>query len=427
MAKTVLISKKTKEITSQLKSLALTDFVLPDFLEDQQVELVALSNWLADKQEVDDSGRYLLESLYASLLTDLRKSMTQEQADEPKEPAGWGSKVKFVLLLIAGTIFFGCEGYDGISGILSVFSMSPLVMVLISFLFSGLSITVFYSFDLFELAQNLGIELKSAPKIIDCYLQQIEEIKAILKVIDDCYIRKSEEELGFYLQILADLTMRFSELQETQNRVKKSLDRPALKIARAVGTFITGLLFFSNGFLAGQTVALSLAALIVSSATPAMWPVILASTIVALCALIIYWYIVHPEIDGLIGRWMGLDKEKIDRLCDTDDATQQEKKLLLLQDNITGQIQLLQHTQSLTEQVSNVCQRLSLISRPSHVVTPPQEESPVVAQPVISKVYFDKQQSKLKRSSSCESFFKRTTESPSTTTTKEETAQLQPA
>lgn len=414
MAKTVNLSTNTKEIATQLKALTLNDCIVPEFFATDNVNVIELSEWLKEIHLVDEKERFLLETLQAGALKDLRNALINKEDDAVKDAASWVSKLKFILLLIAGTIFFGCEGFDGITAILSVFPLSPLMMVLIGFLFSGISIFVFYGFDLFELAQNLGIELKSTPKIIDCYLQQIAEMNAICECIEDYYAWRDNDELKIYLTVLVNLQQKVNELHETRKKIKHTLDRPLLITARYIATFITGLIFFSNGFLAGQTVALYLAALLTASATPVLWPVILASTFVAICALIIYWYIVHPEIENLIGRWMGLDKEKLDQLCDMEEAIKQERKFSRLLEKVEAQSELLNHTQLLTEQVSNAQQRLSQVIKIDSVKRgdgDEQHKEQKTDVPFINKAYFD-QKPLIKKAHSIDSFLMR--EEPTT-------------
>jgi hypothetical protein len=87
------------------------------------------------------------------------------------------------------------------------------------------------------------------------------------------------------------------------------------------------LLFFGGGFLAGQTVALFVLGLFMTSISPTFLPVILFSVVVGLAALSLYWCIQHGELSNIISGWFGLDANTIAQLSDVAYMQKQNEKL----------------------------------------------------------------------------------------------------
>lgn len=104
---------------------------------------------------------------------------------------------------------------------------------------------------------------------------------------------------------------------------------------------VAGIIFFSGGFFAGQTVALAIASLFVASIAATAWPIIVASIAVGLAALSVYWFVERPGIENLISRWKGLDKDKIDQLCEDKYVDRETAKIKSLIAGIQNNINLL--------------------------------------------------------------------------------------
>lgn len=195
---------------------------------------------------------------------------------------------------------------------MGVFNLPTVGIFVAGTVFSVLSILVFYAFDLVEISHNLGVNLKSAPKMVDLYTKELESIKALrIKINSQWHKAKTPEELEEYLKLVEALKARRQEILDDVAKLEKALDRPALKMAKFVTAAITGVIFFSGGFFAGQTVALAIAGLFVSSISATFWPIILVSVAVGFAALAVYWFVERPGIENLIGRMIGLDKEKL--------------------------------------------------------------------------------------------------------------------
>lgn len=260
------------------------------------------------------------------------------------------SKGKFFLLLAASTIFFGCEGFDSITAIFGIFPLSPAVMLFIGLGFSLVSIFVFYGLELFELSKQFGIKLKNSPQIVNEYFALLKEIKKTYLSIDEKFHRADEEKLLKYQAKLNEFIPQFAQLNEVSVRIKAALDNPKLTIARKVMEGVVGLTAFSLGYFAGQTLAFYLATLFVTSISIAAWPIVLVSLIVAACSLYRYWCVDRPEIDHAVSRWMGLDKEKIESICQPEYLDAVRKDIELLNEKIDSCLAKLVQIKSLSVQ-----------------------------------------------------------------------------
>jgi hypothetical protein len=333
MAYQIVLSEKTKKIIIQLSRLDNSSISFPECFKDAvSLEKEVLISWLSIKQQVKDKHRFFLESLYSSLLTDLYDSLPAKKMIKVKKKAGWYNTLIFILLAIAGTIFLGCEGFDGIASIFNITSLPTGAIFTVAFAFSILSIVMFYAIDLVEISRNLGINFKSSSKIIDTYLQEIEMIKALRKELTASFSKHNREELADDLALVEMLTIRYLALKEARQALKKSLGNPLLNLCKLITAIVVGVIFFSGGFFAGQTVAIAVAGLFLASVTPTFWPVIVASLVVGLAALCVYWFTQRPGVENIIGKCVGLDNDKIDTLCDDDAIKKEQNKLATLKE-----------------------------------------------------------------------------------------------
>lgn len=335
MLEEISLSKKTIRLIGKVTSLNNCPIIIPDsFINASNLNSVELFAWLATQQLVNEKYKYLLESLYVSMLMDLHESIPEKKTKKAEEKSGWTDKLKFVLLAIAGTIFFGCEGFDGIMSILSITSLPTFVIFAIGLAFSLCSIAVFYACDLVEISKNLGVDLSSAPKMVTIYLQEIEVIQDLRKAINAGYSRHNRKDLVMDLILVEMLQKKYVDLDGARQALKKALDSPLLSFFKYMTAGIASIIFFSGGFFAGQTVAMAFAGLFLAVVTPTFWPVLVASFIVGIAALSMYWFVERPAFEMVMGRWIGLDAENIDKLCDEDKVKMEECKLLALKEKL---------------------------------------------------------------------------------------------
>ena len=291
--------------------------------------------WLRKKRKGDDETHFLLESLYAALLTDIEKALPTHQLELREKNVFWSAHFKSIELAIAGAIFFGCEGFDGLFAMLGVFSLPAVVLFASGIIFSLLSLMVLYAFELVEMSQDLGVKVNNVPEILDIYIKEIEAIKAIRKKINMTYARQtSSKMLAEDLAVIQLLIFRFGALDEAREKLGKLKDNFPLSVAKYATAAVTGFIFFSGGFFAGQTVALELSGLFIAAVAPALWPIILTGIVVGLAAFSVYWFIERPDMEHLISSWVGLDQEKINDLCQDVAVNEQKEKLAVLAQNI---------------------------------------------------------------------------------------------
>jgi hypothetical protein len=295
---------------------------------------------------------FILASLRAELLHDLLSSMSLQCEDTKKdEPPSSGARLKFYLLAIAGTVLAACEGFDSISSMLGLFTLPPVVVLLSAVACSIFSIIIFYGFNLVQVSNNLGVKISETPKLLDIYLQQLNEIKGIRKKINTYKLSElSSEELQHLTKTLEMLTARFDALRGSSKQFAEALDSPKMNIMKNLFAGSAGLLFFGGGFLAGQSAALFLLGFILPAVTATAWPVVLFSVVVGCAAFSLYWYVEKVGLQQLISGWFGLDEEKIETLCDSKQLDKQAYKLQNLKEKIIDMAALVRQKEELKEQ-----------------------------------------------------------------------------
>ncbi|MDX1837772.1 hypothetical protein DIZ81_09315 [Legionella taurinensis] len=302
-----------------------------------------------DLEQFTKQERYYVEALRGAYLKDLQRSLEAKGIKEKKK-ANWLNRLKFILLMIAGTIFFGCEGFDGVTALFGIFNLPTVAIYIAGMAFSILSILVFYAFDLMEISHNLGVSLKSTPKLVDLYTKELESIKLLrIKLNLEFSDKATAEELEEYLQLMKVLKARRDEILRDVEVLKKSLNNPALKAIKYATALLTGVIFFSGGFFAGKTVALAIAGLFVTSISPGLAiGILVVGLLVAAASFAIYWYVERPGIENLIGRIIGLDKEKIDKITNVEENNNEKKEMEASIKNIDTRKKEIERTVELT-------------------------------------------------------------------------------
>lgn len=363
----VELSKRSQELIAEYLSLgplnSLTHFQSP-------IDSLQLISWLHEevtsplhsdlrsKQQTE----FILASLQAELLRDLLASMKDDNSPYKKieENISWTIKLKFALLALAGTLFAGCEGFDGVTTMLGILSLSSLIILVAGLAFSILSIVVFYSYELVQISKTLGVSIVDAPKLLDIYLLQLNEIKGIRRTIETYKLaERSTEELVQLEGTIVMLQKRFKALVDVSTQFEKALNSNKMQAAKIIVSSMVGLLFFGSGFFAGQSVALFISALFIPVVLPTFWPVILFSAIVGFAALSLYWYVEQPEVKKLVSGWFGLDEDNIDKLCNKNKLDVEEKKLENLKNKVTSTAKLTNRLIKLQQELNGVDEGVS--------------------------------------------------------------------
>ncbi|WP_298627576.1 hypothetical protein [uncultured Legionella sp.] len=331
-----------------IKELLDTDFSLFSTLENMPrlEDTTDLMEWLTWDIIISDALppkhkekiEFILASLHAELLRDLLISMQGIKLLDNKiieEDPPFSNQAEFILLAIAGTLLAACEGFDSIASLMSVLSFPALSILAAGVAFAALSIFVFYGFDLVQVSQNLGIKLKESPKLLDVYLLQMAELKAIRRTMESAnLVTLSVEDLEQYLFTLAILQKRLKALCLSSEQFDLALNSGDMEVTETIVSWMAGLLFFGSGFFAGQSVALFFFELCMATVAPTFLPVVLFSLGIGVAAFCIYWNVERIGIKALIGSWFGLDEEKIKTLCDPEKLVGETLK----QDNLMDQI-----------------------------------------------------------------------------------------
>ncbi|PWY56830.1 hypothetical protein DGG96_05045 [Legionella qingyii] len=338
------------------------------FANKTDIDVQTIIDWFAQTRFIksDENTFFLVTSLRASLLKELNKSLNPGTKEEETTNTPISAKAKYALLALAGTIYFGCEGFDGITAFMGIFSSIPTIAILVGGLaFSIVSMIVFCSFDLVEISKNLGVKSSETPQLIDAALEEFKEIKAIRARLTRLAKQdnKTQEELEEYRKLALMLLQRHVELNKVRGDLTLASDNPYLATAKKLTAIFAGFIFFSGGFFAGQTVSLAIASLFVATMSATAWPIVVAAVGVGLAALAVYWYVERPGIENLISRWKGLDKEKIDELCKSTVVNKETEKLGELIHDINTQINALEEKAADKAQINTMQEKIDRLEQ----------------------------------------------------------------
>lgn len=347
MARTILLSSKTKLHLIKLKNLTPQAISLPTaLLEDnpESINLAEIRTWFTTEQPLNKKNKYFLELLYALLLKDIYRTIIPAQAE--KEKTNWAARLKLAFVIITGTFLFAFVGFDSIAAVLAVFAISTPAMVAIGALFSLVFVLSFYALDLVEISKNLGIKIKGTPKIVDLYLKEMAYIEEMSEEISNRINIRNKQELENNLLIINLLINHYQRMHKARDEIAQIQKKPYIKLIKYIASLTVGIMLFSGGFVAGQSVSLTIAGLLIAGAVSPYGAILLISVAVGLAACALYWFSARQNMNELIDYWLGLDKEKIDKLCDPDNVAEQEEKLFHLKTLHTDGINNLQELEN---------------------------------------------------------------------------------
>ena len=308
----------------------------------QSLSWVELLEYL-EKTIMDDSGTLLLrESFRAALLYDLQRTFLSKQTHKSDQDSdnSWLGWFKWGLLATAGTIYAACDGFDGITTILALFPTIPLGLIFAAgFVFALLSVFVFYGFYLVDVSDKPDVKAGEQGHLIDVLLEQSKHLEQLLK-ISQMMLRMSHDldELKTLEKMVKQLDSLYTNLQVARDSYDHQLQNPYLNAIKTVTAIFSGILFFGYGFFGGQSLALTMLGLVILSPTAAFWPVMAISIAVGLAAFSVYWLIERPGLEKLVGRFFGLDENKIEHLPDKAVVEQQKINLIEVGDGIKARV-----------------------------------------------------------------------------------------
>ena len=174
---------------------------------------------------------------------------------------------------------------------MSFFVVPPVITLFAALAFSVFSVIVFYGFNLVQVSNNLGVKLSEAPKLLDLYLLQMNQIKCIRKKINTYKLSElPTEELDHLTKTMDMLQLRFESLRKSSEQFSAALESPKMKITKNIFIGLAGLLFFGSGLVSGQSVALFMLGLVLPAVSATCWPVVLFSLSRIGC-IYLYWYL----------------------------------------------------------------------------------------------------------------------------------------
>lgn len=305
---------------------------LPDCLPDgdrlslDQLEDLLQPNNSTKKNRLSDQRVQL--ALLKDLYRHLKPSRPQEDEQTKQTKPSWWAKLQFGLLLLAGTIYFACEGFDGIVTLLGAFSVPTMVTLGVGLAFALLSVLVFYASDLMAIAETLKVGIHSGPKLVNLYLQEARLYKKLRKAIEKQFLNlnASTEDCEDYQRILKLINPRRETLYKQLNNLQDKRKSPWRRAVKLVAGLVIGIIFFSAGFFIGQTVALFALGLFISNILPTFWPVMLIASFVGLTSFGIYWFTDRSSVDKLASYITDIDEAQIDECSNRGDQKKETEK-----------------------------------------------------------------------------------------------------
>ncbi|WP_367607052.1 hypothetical protein [Legionella sp. W05-934-2] len=287
--------------------------------EDINTQPAKLSDFALFTKTNEPLNQISLQSYNLQLMKEWRSFLTNK-AIQPTTPHSKSSQFKLALLTFLGTLYFACEGFDGITALLTtlagIITLPASLLIFFGILFSILSVIIFYSFDLVEISKNLNISWRHTPKLVDLYVEQFDEMKSIIRDM------RSELNLGNLESLdkdqciiwLNQLEEHYQTIRQQSIVLNQQLDRPVMNHIQNAITFLAGLIHFSSGFFAGQTVMMYICAGLSLTAAPTALPILAFSLFIGIAAVSIYWYVEKPGIEKFVSRWIGIDKDKLEKI-----------------------------------------------------------------------------------------------------------------
>ena len=326
-----ILSPQTQSLIQSLRPPLKTQWALhsrePALMSDE-----AVLDWLKNASQYTASPAMgmTLERIKAAMLHDFYWSLLteDERAHQTHAAPTRTSKIKFIVLTILGALFAFCEGYDGISSLLGLLSSGAgAVSFVIAFACALVSVLVFAGFELNALSQQLGVSLKGIPRRLNVLVEQASDIVRVQEKVNALLSQEDDlANLKKYREWMVMLMAREDALAKEKAAYDKILSYRGLIVAKKIAAVLTGGLYFSSGFFAGQVLALAIASLVVGSVSVVCWPVLLVSIGVGVAALLWYYFLQGPALENLVGRIIGVDRDKINQLPGPDRKASEQIK-----------------------------------------------------------------------------------------------------
>lgn len=336
----LVLGKQTELLVAQMREVDanyISPWAFSDNKLDDALDLVICHERFFSRREFFTHARFIRESLRTALLRDLHNHFfAGNDESEEKDTSAWG-RIKLTLIGIAGTVYNICNGFDVSVSILNLFVGIPFWTVFaMGLALSSVFVVLFYGVDFVGISENLHLRMAESRQLLDLFHHQtgftqalIEkskqnigtEYKQLLEQMDTSpHEHMDLQGLMQWLKLMEGLTAHQAELYEIRARYMKELDQYYVHLLKWLMTVLAGILYFNSGFFVGQVfAALIFSAFISTSVSMLSWPVMLISCSVGLAALLsVFWFSDRMNVENLVGRWIGLDIDKIQQLPDDD-------------------------------------------------------------------------------------------------------------
>lgn len=192
---------------------------------------------------------------------------------------------------IAGIVFVGAEGFDGMTTLLSLFIVAKAPLIIGGIIFSMLVVIAFCLYDLHEVSKNLGVKLNYTSDIVDLFIQELRQIKLIKKELQNKDVtRLSLAELEQGLHILSYIMAKNDALGNHFDKMKTATQsHVCVDLFQKMILCLMGGVFFATGFFAGKSIALFVASFFILSISPAAWPILAAGIVIGIAAVITFY------------------------------------------------------------------------------------------------------------------------------------------
>lgn len=270
--------------------------------------------------------------IMVALLDSLPSTPASKKTNSVEKPLSWSKKLDFWSLFGVGTFYAACLGVTGISSVLGLFHLPLALMVLPCVLFAGISIFIYYGFDLRKISAAGGVPFLQLRSYIHAYLEQQNSVDEgyrrlihLSNQMNPRHLQSYEHELNTLQKVSAVLERMHASTKERRRRVACALkETTGLKATRYSLMSVAGLLYGSAGFFVGHGMATILLGLLVTP--PAA---IVVSTVTIACGLLCaypayrsYRRIEQANMGALVGRIAGMPEKPLKLFIDAESDTQ---------------------------------------------------------------------------------------------------------
>lgn len=297
--------KKNNEIETSKKRIT-----QKEIYENQEFEINEFKTWLKNKEEANKKHALTEELLIIALLKKIAEHKKIDFENYNPKKADFKTKLKWILLLITGTVLSGSDAASNILGLIGSSGMAVAKIFGITIVYSLLSVILFYAFSLYEVSSQMGVSFLDGRNIVDVYLNELNNVAKLIEALEQ--ERLQQRRMQGENEALFDILMqRLNALKSAKQKLDDVFDAKRIKILRGILTVIDALAYGVTGFFSGVFTASSIAGIFMTTVPTLFLPAILTGVLVGLCALYVYFYMQKPSTERFVELRLGLDPEKL--------------------------------------------------------------------------------------------------------------------